>query len=528
MPWLGGWSLSRKILCLALLNLSLLGIALLAFARSQFQLGPESLLLAPSRERIVGIADSFTLGLNAAPAATRDSLFASFAKKYGADLFLIDPQGRSLLGPPLEVSRELMDRINAAAPPPRRAQPREFPPPRKGGGHGRRGDGRGPRPPRPEDDPNSPPPQDEGELPGPPPPQRQGSPPNAAFLVITHHPTRYWAGARVPLQLSEWESQRPAILLLRSTSMFNSNLFFDWRLWMVAALTVIGVTALCWLPFVHGITRSVNAMDRATRQIAEGRFGAHAPVARHDELGHLAAQINRMGTRLEGFVKNQKRFLGDIAHELCAPIARIQFALGILEQKTEAANQARVAALHDEIQEMSALVNELLSFSKAGMNPGNVPLEPVNLDSIAQRAIAREAFAGANIESHIPLELTAIANEAYLLRAASNVLRNAVRYAGEAGPIEIRGERQGGVVSLTVADSGPGLPPAELEEVFQPFYRPEAARTRETGGAGLGLAIVKSCVEACHGTVECRNRQPKGLAVIIRLPAADTARQVNT
>jgi two-component system sensor histidine kinase CpxA len=302
--------------------------------------------------------------------------------------------------------------------------------------------------------------------------------------------------------------------------MFNSNLFFDWRLWMAAALTVIGVTALCWLPFVHGITRSVSEMDRVTGQIAEGRFGAQAPAARRDELGHLAAQINRMAARLEGFVKNQKRFLGDIAHELCAPIARIQFALGILEQKTEAANQGRVAALHDEIQEMSALVNELLSFSKAGMNPGAVPLASVNLSSIARRAIAREAFAGAEIESHIPAELAVIANEAYLLRALSNVLRNAVRYAGAAGLIQIRAERQGELIALTVADCGPGLPDSQLEEVFEPFYRPEAARTRETGGAGLGLAIVKSCVEACGGTAECRNRQPSGLEVVIRLASA--------
>jgi two-component system sensor histidine kinase CpxA len=493
------WPLSRKILCLALLNLSLLGAALLLFARSQFQFGTESLLLGPARERIVGIADSFTMGLDSAPAAVRDSMFASYAKLYDADVFLTDPQGRSILGPEILLPRELMDKINAYAPP----RDRRPPPPK--GAHG------GERPLRPED----------GD--GPPPPPRQGSPPNPAFLVITHNPTSYWAGARVPVRLAEWDEQRPAILLLRSASMFNSSLFFDWRLWMAAALTVIGVTALCWLPFVRGITRSVSEMDRVTQQIAEGRFGAHAPVARSDELGHLAAQINRMGARLDSFVKNQKRFLGDIAHELCAPIARIQFALGILERKAANADQAEVAqhvqTLHDEIQEMSGLVNELLSFSKAGMNPDAVPLGRISLDSAVERAIAREAFAGARIESHVPPGLTVLASEAFLLRALSNILRNAVRYAGSEGPIDIRAGCENGVVWLTIADSGPGLPASELEEVFQPFYRPEAARTRETGGAGLGLAIVRSCVEACHGTVECRNRRQGGLEVTLRLPA---------
>jgi two-component system sensor histidine kinase CpxA len=533
------WTLARKILCLALLNLSLLGAALLVFARSQFQLGPESLLLGPARERIVGIADSFTLGLDSTPADQRAAMFASYAKRYGADLFLTDPQGHSIVGPSIELSRELLDRISAVAPPPRRdgPLPRDGAPPPKKGGRGRRGEDGPPqdgpprdeepgRPPGPEDERGAGRPDEYGSRPQRPqeesgaPPQRAGSPPNAAFLVITHNPTGYWAGARVPVRLAEWNNPRPGILLLRSASMFNSNLFFDWRLWMAAALTVIGLTALCWLPFVHGITRSVSQMDRVTQQIAEGRFTVHAPVSRGDELGHLAEQINRMAARLEGFVKNQKRFLGDIAHELCAPLARIQFALGILEQKTETANHAHVATLHDEIQEMSALVNELLSFSKAGMNPDAAPLEAVDLDGVVQRAIARESFPGAAIESRVPAGLAVKANEAYLLRAVCNILRNAVRYAGAAGPIEISAQRHDGQIWLVVADHGPGLPESELDEIFEPFHRPEAARTRESGGAGLGLAIVKSCVEACQGTVECGNRAPNGLAVTIRLPTA--------
>ena len=74
---------------------------------------------------------------------------------------------------------------------------------------------------------------------------------------------------------------------------------------------------------------------------------------------------------------------------------------------------------------------------------------------------------------------------------------------------------------LTVADCGPGLPEQSLDDIFTPFYRPEAARNRDTGGAGLGLAIVKSCIEACRGTVVCRNRQPSGLEVTIALAVGE-------
>jgi two-component system sensor histidine kinase CpxA len=492
-----GGSLSRKILCLALLNLVLLGAVLVVFARSQFQLGPESLLLGPARDRIAAIADSFSLALETTPANARDALFVSYAQRYNAAIFLTNPHGEALVGPHVAFSRELRDKLERVARPPQRPQHGSLPDPTSL----RKGDDGDDRPP-------------------PAPPQQRPLPSESAFLLITHDPVLYWAGARIPVRLPDLDDRHPGILLLRSSSLFNSSLFFDWRLWIAVDLIVVGVSALCWLPFVRGLTRSIGEMDSVTKQIAEGRFDVQVASRRGDELGDLGRQINRMAARLQSFVKSQKRFLGDIAHELCAPIARIQFALGVLEQKAAEAQQADVARLHDEIQEMSGLVNELLSFSKAGMNPGAAQVTATPLALVVQRAIAREAFSGARIETNVPPELVAMANEAHLVRALSNLLRNAIRYAGSAGPITIVARREGPTVALIVTDCGPGLPEAELDEVFAPFYRPEASRTRETGGAGLGLAIVKSCVELCRGAVKCRNRQPSGLEVTIHLDAA--------
>jgi two-component system sensor histidine kinase CpxA len=328
-------------------------------------------------------------------------------------------------------------------------------------------------------------------------------------------------GVRIPTDGPQGERGIPAVLLLRATSIFNSRLFFDWRslLWLALALGAVAV--LCWWPFIHGVTRSIRQMDRATEEIAQGRFENHVTQLRRDELGHLGQQINRMAGRLEGFVKHQKRFLGDIAHELCAPIARIQFALGILEQRVHEPQQAHVAVLRGEIQEMSDLVNELLMFSKAGMLPGEAPLKRVELGSVVQRAVSHQVPGTGTIQVAIAPSLAVIAYEPYLLRAISNLFRNALRYAGQDGPIIVTARHDGAKVLLTVADCGPGLPEQSLDEVFAPFYRPEAARSRDTGGAGLGLAIVKSCIEACRGTVACRNREPSGLEVTISLAAGD-------
>jgi two-component system sensor histidine kinase CpxA len=124
------------------------------------------------------------------------------------------------------------------------------------------------------------------------------------------------------------------------------------------------------------------------------------------------------------------------------------------------------------------------------------------------------------VETHLDERTDVLAHPEYLFRSLANVVRNAIRYAGDFGPIVISAQEKDGMVSITVADQGPGIPEAELESVLKPFYRPELARQRETGGVGLGLAIVQTCIEACGGTIHCRNRSPKGLEVEIKLPIA--------
>jgi two-component system sensor histidine kinase CpxA len=107
-----------------------------------------------------------------------------------------------------------------------------------------------------------------------------------------------------------------------------------------------------------------------------------------------------------------------------------------------------------------------------------------------------------------------------LARALSNLLRNAVRYAGKSGPITVTARREQNEVLIAVADSGPGVPANDLPRIFDPFYRADASRDRATGGVGLGLAIVKTCIESCGGAVTCRNREPAGFEVTLRLPSS--------
>ena len=169
---------------------------------------------------------------------------------------------------------------------------------------------------------------------------------------------------------------------------------------------------------------------------------------------------------------------------------------------------------------MSGLVSELLSFSKAGMEAARRPLTDIDVRVAVQRAAEREANGNATLRVECDQTVFAQADGELLVRAVSNVVRHAIRYAGDEGPVTLACSREGEVVRILIQDCGPGLEPEDLDRVFAPFYRPEASRNRASGGTGLGLAIVKSCVEACQGTVQCRNRAEGGLEVEIRLKAA--------
>jgi two-component system sensor histidine kinase CpxA len=171
---------------------------------------------------------------------------------------------------------------------------------------------------------------------------------------------------------------------------------------------------------------------------------------------------------------------------------------------------------------MADLVNELLAFTKAGMRPRDAEQTPITVDELFARVIAREDPRGCVRVNAAPA-MRVLGDEPLLARAVGNLVRNALRYAGDSGPITLNAFRENGTVSITVEDEGPGVPRAALERLGEPFFRPEVARTRETGGVGLGLAIVRSSVAASGGQVKFSNRTPRGFRAEIRLKAATSS-----
>ena len=351
---------------------------------------------------------------------------------------------------------------------------------------------------------------------------RSNAPATRAFLR-TDAPTRYWliVGARV----DNLRTGGPLALhvVAESPSASMGGLVIDPAPWLRLGAAAVVLSVLFWLPLLRGITRSIRQVTHAAHEIAEGRLDARVASRRRDELGVLAEAVNGMAARLDGLLRGQKRFLSDVAHELCAPLAKLQMTLGIIEQRAADERQQTYArTAMEKAEQMARLVDELLVFSRASLEASTAHPPPVDVLAAAREAVTRETADGTGIRLEIPADLRVSADPAGLTRALSNLLRNALRYGGnrEPGTISVHAapDPHRATATITVSDHGPGVPETELPKIFDAFYRVDTARTRETGGVGLGLSIVKSSVEAVGGTVSARNRPGGGLEVTLRLP----------
>lgn len=339
------------------------------------------------------------------------------------------------------------------------------------------------------------------------------------FEARDERPDYVWMGIRGFLSDSGRRGPWPVTLVARARK--AELLELQPPNWWIPGGLGVAVSLILWLPFARKLSATLANMTAATEKIAEGHFDIEVDERRSDEVGRLGGAINKMAGKLEGYVSGQKRFLGDTAHELCSPLARMQMAAGILESKANDDQKDYVADLKEEVQHMSDLVNELLSFSKASLQPEEVKIQAVDVKQIVDVAVRRETHGKADVKVKVPDDTRVMANTQLLARAIGNLLRNAVRYAGHCGPIGVTVESRDDFVYVVVWDSGPGIPDQHVDMIFDPFYRPDASRTSTTGGVGLGMAIVKTCVESCGGQVICKNRKSQGLKVIVRLKRVD-------
>ncbi|MGC2477190.1 MAG: ATP-binding protein [Candidatus Sulfotelmatobacter sp.] len=295
---------------------------------------------------------------------------------------------------------------------------------------------------------------------------------------------------------------------------------------------IIGVITsglVCYL-LAWFLTKPIVRLRTAARQLAAGdltaRTGAPASM-RRDEVAGLMRDFDTMAERLESLLKAQSRLLNDISHELRSPLARLNVALGLARQRAGMESADMLDRIELEASRLNELIGRILTLARLEDGEQLVPQTPVPLGELVESVVEDAEFEAQARRCHVHATIpeggwTVCGNASLLHSAVENVVRNAIRYTheGTSVEVELRGVEQSGKQEavLRVSDAGPGVPPDALGKLFEPFYRLDDARGRQTGGVGLGLAITERAVRFHGGRVAAFNRQPNGLIVEIRLP----------
>jgi signal transduction histidine kinase len=276
---------------------------------------------------------------------------------------------------------------------------------------------------------------------------------------------------------------------------------------VVVAASVVAVIASIVLAIVLArmLARPLNEIGGAARRIADGDYAARVPRDGPEELASLADSFNQMAASLERQESLRRDFIANAAHELRTPLTNLQGYLEALRDGVITADRATYESLHEEADRLVRLSRSLDALAE-GDAGGNPPvLVEVDVAAAVRSALDLVAptieRAGLRLVVAVPATLPARADPDGLAQVLANLLSNAIRYTPADGTITVRAERRPADVLISVSNTGEGIPPEDLDRVFERFYRVEKSRDRAHGGAGIGLAIVKQLVEAAGGRV---------------------------
>ncbi len=314
----------------------------------------------------------------------------------------------------------------------------------------------------------------------------KGNPDFAFVLVAVQLDDGVWLNMRVPFER------------------FGPPRFFPFIMpLLIMTLIVVGVSAFIARRANKPLSRMAKAAERLGRDV-------NAPPMKEDgprEVREAATAFNDMQTRLRRFVQDRTHMLAAISHDLRTPITRMRLRAEFVED-----DQQREKMLAD-LDEMETMIKATMAFARDDV--ANEAVSQVDLAALVETLCEDMREVGKDVTYEGLDELSFKGRPMGLKRAVDNLIGNALKYGTKCSVSILQEETK---VIICVSDDGPGIPEAELEEVFQPFKRVEASRNKETGGVGLGLAVVRSVAHAHGGTAELENRPEGGLEARLILP----------
>lgn len=289
--------------------------------------------------------------------------------------------------------------------------------------------------------------------------------------------------------------------------MFSSTTYV-FVLWMVGtALVVSGIAVL----FLRNQVRPIRRLAEAADAFGKGREAPDYKPSGASEIRRAAAAFLKMRQRIRRQITQRTEMLAGVSHDLRTPLTRIKLQLAMLAQAQPEA-KTEIGHLEADVTEMERMIDEYLAFARG---QGAESPVAVDLSAILSEVVdgARRKGGDIVLEAEQPLVVPLRPNA--IKRCLTNLVDNATRYGEH---VALSAARRGGIIEIAVDDDGPGIPEAQREEVFKPFYRMDGARSPSTGGAGLGLAIARDVIRGHGGDITMTTSAMGGLRAVLWLP----------
>ncbi|MEW5868703.1 MAG: HAMP domain-containing sensor histidine kinase [Chloroflexota bacterium] len=358
----------------------------------------------------------------------------------------------------------------------------------------------------------------------------RGHDPNR-LAVYRDEQNRQWLYAVTPLAQGGYLLLAAPRLRLTVAGLLRDEVFTPFVRGVALALALSLLLAL-WI--AHWVTRPLQRIGEAARAMSAGEF-QKIPLEGPGEVRDLARNFNEMGEKVLASQRSQRDFIANVSHDLKTPLTSIQgFAQAILDGTADdpaAASQA-AQVIYDEVGRMHRMVQDLLELARLDSGAAQFERAALDLGELARGVVQKFIYQAEQAQVDLSILegtggagtgglITIIGDADRLGRVFGNLVDNAIKYSPAGGSVTVSVESGGGWAQVGVVDTGPGIPPEELERVFERFYQTDKSRSGGQGrGVGLGLAIAREIIQAHSGTIEAHNSAEGGSVFVVRLPVA--------
>ena len=281
-------------------------------------------------------------------------------------------------------------------------------------------------------------------------------------------------------------------------------------------IMLVLLTAILTVAFfvIRYILRPVKWLNTGVQEVSRGNLKHRVPLKKSDELRDLADAFNHMTERIRDMLHTKEQLLLDVSHELRTPVTRMKVALEFLED-----SQAK-QSLRADIEEMEKMVSEILETARRQHKYENLKKQQTDLVDLLKRTMTaiENQPPGVEMVDVVP-EVQAEVDPEQVKTVFENIFNNAIKYSqADSAPIKVSCQKQDAFAVIRITDSGIGIPEKELAHIFEPFYRVDKSRTKDTGGYGLGLSLCKTIMEAHGGKIEVESKPEAGTTVSLFFP----------